>query len=123
MILFSLLAFLIFILMGFSMIRKFLSIVTVDGVSMMPTLVSGDRVLILRHIPTSLLRREQIAVFDLSKADSIPSPKPTIVIKRLLSLPGDVVRIHQSHLGEGVPFIEMSVLRDDDYYEMEIPAN
>lgn len=109
------------ILIIFLLVRILLCVVTVEGASMSPTLDSDDQVLILKNFPISFLKKEQIAVLDLSQADSIPAPKPTVVIKRLIGLSGDVVRIHNSHVEEGVPFIDMAILNPDGYYEMEIP--
>ena len=103
------------------LIQMFLCVVVVEGTSMYPILVSEDRVLILQHLPTSFLKKEQIAVLDLSKANSIPDPKPGVVIKRLIGLPGDVVRIHTSQIEEGSLFIDMSIFSEDGYYEMQIP--
>jgi signal peptidase I len=109
------------LLVIFLLVRIFLCIVTVEGASMSATLEPDDLVLILKHFPISFLKKEQIAVLDLSQADSIPAPKPTVVIKRLIGLPGDIVRIHNLQVEEGVPFIDMSILSEDGYYEMQIP--
>jgi signal peptidase I len=103
------------------LVRLFLVIITVDGTSMIPTFYPGDRVLIFRRFPVRLLRKEQIAILDLSKADLIPDPKPVIVIKRLIGLQGDIIRIHTSQVNQGVPFINMSILSDDGYYQMRVP--
>ncbi|TDE27159.1 S26 family signal peptidase [Nonomuraea mesophila] len=66
-------------------LRRTYSIIRVDGDSMAPALVDGDRVL-ARRVPASRLRRDQIAVV----ADRSPRGAG-LVIKRIAALPGDRV--------------------------------
>lgn len=88
---------------------------------MSPTLRADDRVLVLRHLPIGFLRKSQIVVLDLSKAASIPAPKPTVVIKRLTGLPGDIVWLPISQVDETVIFADIATLRDNEYYEFQVP--
>lgn len=113
--------FLFLLLLFFIVIRMFLCIVTVEGFSMLPTLVPGDQVLILRRYPHWLLRMGQIVVSDLSKADSIPSPKPTIVIKRLVGVPGSIVKFHNSQVDPCTLFAGVATLDGEGYFKMQIP--
>jgi signal peptidase I len=82
-------------------LRRTYSIIRVDGDSMAPTLVDGDRLLARRVLPADL-RRDQIAVVD----------NPLIggerfLIKRITALPGDAVPpeargvIHDDRVPEG----------------------
>ncbi|MGN9838339.1 S26 family signal peptidase [Nonomuraea sp. H19] len=66
-------------------LRRMYSIIRVDGDSMNPTLVDGDRVL-ARRVSQSALRRGQVAV--------VVNPLPVgerFLIKRIAALPGDPV--------------------------------
>jgi signal peptidase I len=66
-------------------LRRTYSIIRVDGDSMNPTLVDGDRVL-ARKVPSSSLRRGLVAV--------VVNPLPVgerFLIKRIAALPGDPV--------------------------------
>ncbi|WP_246090143.1 S26 family signal peptidase [Nonomuraea deserti] len=66
-------------------LRRTYSIIRVDGDSMAPALLDGDRIL-ARRVPPSRLRRDQIAVVaDRSSRDA------GFVIKRIAALPGDRV--------------------------------
>ena len=90
---------------------------------MSPALEDGQQVLVLRHVPIWFLRKNKFVVFDLSRAENIPHPKPTIVIKRLIGLPKDTVRIHASHVDQGMPIFDMAALGEDGYYEIRIPPD
>src|SRR5687767_11469906 len=105
------------------LVRIFLLVVTIEGSSMSPLLEDGDRVLVLRYFPIRVLRRSEILVLDLSKAASIPAPKPTAVIKRLAGLPGNIVRLPASEVEQDVLYATMSILSEDGFYEMQVPAN
>lgn len=66
-------------------------VVTVQGSSMEPTFVSGDRVLALRHYPSRLLRRGQIVVvapwYPGGRLTEIP--EHTLHLKRITQIAGD----------------------------------
>lgn len=114
--LFILLTFVVLLFIcTFVLIRFFLVVTTVQGESMSPTLLPNDRLLVLRHWPSTWLRKGQIVVGDLrrvldisdntdinftlsiSEYNRMPSEK---FVKRLVGLPGDVVSIHISELHE-----------------------
>lgn len=99
----------------------FLYVVTIEGSSMNPTLKEGDRVLVLRRPPIRFLRKSQIVVLDLSKAAFLPAPKPKVVIKRLVGLPGDTVLLPISQVDQSVVFADIAILRDDGHYEFQVP--
>lgn len=73
--------------------RAFLVIVTVTNTSMQPTLVEGDRVLVVRHWPRRWLRRGQIVIvwpFAFPEKGPAPFGVPLPFIKRVTALPGDI---------------------------------
>lgn len=70
------------------LIRHYLVVVTVESESMTPTLQPGDRVLVVRHWPTTMLRKEQIVLVWSSRT---ASTGPTLFeampfIKRIVAL-------------------------------------
>lgn len=76
-------------------------VITVRGQSMFPTLENGDRVVAVRFWPLWLLSRRQIVVI---KSD-IPLPGeppifPNFYIKRIVGLPGDIIRISKNEVIE-----------------------
>jgi signal peptidase I len=81
-------------LVSYFLTRTFLYIITVQGGSMYPTLVTGDRVLVLRHWPAHWLKRGQILVgippypFSYKGEDTL---EQLFIIKRVIGLPGDTV--------------------------------
>lgn len=89
---------------------------------MEPVLKNDDRILAARVPPFFLLKRRSIVIFDLSKADNIPQPKPAVVIKRLVGLPGDVVKMHKSQMDEDMILAKQSVLKYGRY-EILVPAS
>lgn len=80
-----------------TIIRTFLTVATVWGNSMYPTLEHGDRLLALRPWPSQWLRTGQIVIGRTSQG--ILGEK-TPFVKRLIGLPGDHVMIHISELHE-----------------------
>ena len=83
------------------LIRRTLWVVTVSGSSMDPTLVDGDRVLMVRGWPAWWRRRGQIVVLTPWAAPETgpPPPAETLYIKRVIGLPGDtlVTRLDELH--------------------------
>lgn len=80
-------------------------VVTLIGESMLPTLNHGDRVLILRLWPTRLLRRGSIVLVGRRRSQAIGGPTgdsrhDTILVKRVVGLPGDTVRWSAGKLTE-----------------------
>ncbi len=73
----------------------FLAVITVEGGSMLPTFTEGDRVLVLRHWPDALLRKDQFVVFfpkHQSPSSIVSGPSDShLLIKRVVALPGDPV--------------------------------
>lgn len=77
-------------------LRRVLCIVRVEGPSMMPTLSSGDRLLVLRLWPARWLRKRQIIVtgfppFDAYHNRHAKSARGALFIKRIVGLPGDAL--------------------------------
>lgn len=90
----------------FAIARLTLSIITVQGHSMFPTLLPNDRILVLRHYPSPLFRRGQIVVGDLKKVLDEPVAYAELraekFIKRLVGLPGDKIVVHIAELHEEI---------------------
>ncbi len=61
----------------------------VSGSSMEPTLKPGAILLVTKVVPARFIKRNCIGIFDLSKVDTIPDPKPKLVVKRISALCGD----------------------------------
>jgi signal peptidase I len=77
--------------------RTFLAVVTVRDESMQPTLLEGDRVLVLRHWPSRWLRRGQIVlVWPGEFPDQGPQPfgVPEPFVERLFGMPGDTFAVY-----------------------------
>jgi signal peptidase I len=75
------------------LIRIFLVVVMVENSSMSPTLLPGDRVLAVRHVPTRWLRKGQI-VLVWPWQNSSAQPKffqVTLYIKRVAGLGGETL--------------------------------
>jgi signal peptidase I len=70
--------------------RRKLLLVTVDGLSMLPTLDNGQRVLVWRGSPDRL-RQGQIVVFG-----SASDASDGLLVKRLIALPGDPMPLRGS---------------------------
>lgn len=84
-------------------IRELLIAVTVENQSMWPTLLDGDRVLVLRYWPARWLRRGHIVLVWPWPHEVSDGPKPFGVIpfiKRIRALPGDLLVTHISELDE-----------------------
>lgn len=84
---------------GFVVLRRTLAVVTVAGMSMVPTLHYGDRVLAWRLWPARWLRRGAIVVVKYEGEQEYPAaPRranrrvPSLYVKRLVGLPGDTLR-------------------------------
>jgi signal peptidase I len=108
------LIFLFFLfLLTLLLLRLSLFVTIVQGESMLPTLIPGDRLLVLHYWPIQWLRKSQIVVGDLRKIrentpeihglDFLPIPEfkepyPEKFVKRLIGLPGDTIIIHISEL-------------------------
>jgi signal peptidase I len=76
--------------------RAFFFIVSVEGQSMSPTLVGGDRLLALRFWPARWLRQGQIVVTrypDRHLQQDLEVLSQQKYIKRITGLPGDTVRV------------------------------
>lgn len=82
------------------LIKRFVCVVHVQGVSMEPTFVHGDRVIALSRWPQRWLRQGQVVVFEREpEVTGIPDGMAIadlqlgkeLVIKRLIGLPDDIV--------------------------------
>ncbi|NOK57320.1 MAG: hypothetical protein GFH27_549309n54 [Chloroflexi bacterium AL-W] len=82
------------------LIKRFVCVVHVQGISMEPTFVHGDRVVVLSHWPQRWLQRGQIVVFAREpEVTGLPDGITVadlqfgqeLVIKRLIGLPDDTV--------------------------------
>jgi len=107
------------------LIRMFLTVTTVHGVSMMPTLMPGDRLLVLRHWPVRWLRVDQIvtgyAPLEASRpTNGRPRPEP-LFIKRLIGLPGADVTINISEIAQGMRELCSAECDGDGYMSWHIP--
>lgn len=75
--------------------RTFLFLVQVEGWSMSPTYLPGDRLLALRYLPRRWLRRGRIVVWKMPSELPMSSMSNTmraqLYIKRIVGLPGDEV--------------------------------
>lgn len=75
-------------------VRTFLGVVNVVGLSMYPTLKHNERLLMMRHVPVKWLKRDSIVVCLCGGERSSTSktyPTPTLLIKRVVGLPGDIL--------------------------------
>ena len=82
------------------LMRCFLLVVTVENMSMAPTLKSGDRVLMIRHWPTRWLRKGQIVLIEPGLGTNVG---PTLLavmpyIKRIVALGGETVTISNTDI-------------------------
>jgi len=84
-------------------VRMCLSVITVWGHSMQPTLVPGDCLLVLRHWPGKWLRKGQIVVGDLSQvlAAFEQVPVRAQLIERNSGLPWDTRDAQTFQMDEG----------------------
>ncbi|MFG1701369.1 S26 family signal peptidase [Nonomuraea sp. NPDC049309] len=96
--------------------RRGLVVVQVSGVSMAPTFLPGDRVLVRR---TSAVRRGQVIVFESTRPGGWGTgpPGPPWAIKRVTALPGDpvpddVAKAAKAEPGEPVPEGALVVVGD-----------
>ena len=77
-------------------LRRRIAVVTVSGTSMLPTLRSGDRVLI-RRASVDQLRTGQVVVLEQPRGDFVPASPPPHwppsrrewLIKRVVAVPGE----------------------------------
>ena len=72
--------------------RLFFISITVQGDSMLPTLKSGEQILILRSWMTNKLKRDQIVVFYYPQKKQ-GHPTENLFVKRLVALPGERVSV------------------------------
>lgn len=82
--------FLVFSGVIVGLIRRFFYIVTIQGPSMMPTFLHGERVLVLRYWPSGWLRKGQIIVGDIDYTVGEQTQHER-VIKRITGLPGETL--------------------------------
>jgi signal peptidase I len=77
--------------------RACLVVITIRNESMQPTLVEGDRVLVMRHWPRRWLHRGQIVlVWPWEFPDQGPQPfgVPEPLVERIFGLPGDTFAVY-----------------------------
>jgi len=88
-------------LLTLAFIRVFLVIITVQGYSMYPALLPGDRLLVLRHWPSKGLHKGQIVVGDLEKVVAALEKTPTrsISIRRENRIATSLENIQNPNLG------------------------
>jgi signal peptidase I len=80
----------LFLCCALFLLRKSLCLVTVIGVSMMPQLADGDRVLVFRWYPAGRLRQDQVVVLTTSSKHSMKdSVCSTWYVKRIVARGGD----------------------------------
>ncbi|MEU8214219.1 S26 family signal peptidase [Micromonospora taraxaci] len=94
-------------------LRRWFLLATVEGHSMVPTLQPGDRLLVrrasLRH-----LNEGDIVVVAPDARMAGPRPRPGLVIKRLVALPGGPVPIDvPCPEGDVLPVGRMAILGDN----------
>jgi signal peptidase I len=80
------------VLLGVVVLRQRVLVVTVDGVSMTPTLQPGDRVLARRRIASSVRRGEIVVVTEpgpCRRDDPTGSRNARLVVKRVAAIAGD----------------------------------
>lgn len=76
--------------------RRLFCIIEVDGCSMVPYLISGDRALIAKYYPPILIKRGSVILFE-SWPTTIASSKDYF-IKRVVGLPNDTLGIYETEL-------------------------
>jgi len=85
-------------------IRNLLVVVTVESTSMSPTLLDGDRVLVLRYWPATLLQKGNIVIIwpgRITEPDDRSGPfNVTPFIKRVVALPGEKIVTRFDELDE-----------------------
>jgi signal peptidase I len=82
------------------LMRCFLIVVTVENMSMVPTLEAGDRVLMIRHWPTRWLRKGQIVLIAPGRGVGA-EPRlltATPYIKRIVALGGETFTISNTDI-------------------------
>lgn len=82
--------------------RTFFVITTVCGQSMHPTLLEGDRLLVMRYLPNYWLQNGQIVIGqipieEIQKTNDNVQPQ-ILFVKRLIGLPGDEVTLPLTEL-------------------------
>ena len=97
-------------------LRRYVLLVTVEGISMAPTLRRGDRVIFLRGWPTKWLRRGDVVLIQ---DFLVPN---AFAIKRCVGLPGD--RFVERHVVLGqVEHESISPLNEGELKALSIPSN
>lgn len=125
---------LIIIALIFFFLRSVLIIVNIYGVSMLPTLIQGDRVLAIRYFPFGWLRRRQIIITRLPDADLLRSimgaesytvmqTRQPLHIKRIVGLPGDKIITSLTELREEMRPILASYYGDDGQRVWQVPPS
>ncbi|GAB4581596.1 MAG: hypothetical protein Fur0022_43450 [Anaerolineales bacterium] len=89
---------LVIIFLSIILARVYLLVAVVEQTSMSPTLLDGERVLVLRKWPPSWLQKGQIVLIRLS-----PKSK-TYFIKRVVGLPGEILTTNFSAIESHRPF-------------------
>jgi signal peptidase I len=105
----ALIAVLVAVLGVVRLLRARFVAVTVSGVSMEPTLSSGDRVLV-RRVPLGRVRPGQVVVI------ANPTGEPPWLVKRAAAVPGDQVDpdwLPAGHAPDRVPAGALVVLGDN----------
>ncbi len=90
--------YLIILLTGLIIIRSCLILVTVKHNSMAPSLIEGDRVLVVKHWPRYLLKIGQIVL--IKPPMRVDSQNYVPYIKRILGLPNSTVIIKIEEIDE-----------------------
>ncbi len=89
-------------------LRSFLNVVNVVGVSMQPALQHGDRLLALRHWPARKIRRGQIVIIYVWWCEKGGVHENELLVKRVTGIPGDRARVGDQEIcvPEGHFFVE-----------------
>ncbi|WP_412543586.1 S26 family signal peptidase [Longispora sp. K20-0274] len=93
-------------------VRARLLVVTVHGVSMLPTYEPGDRLLV-RRVGLGRVRRGDVVVFSSAASPDPDDPTNGLLVKRAAAVPGDPVPAGIPVDGPVVPAGSLLVLGDN----------
>ncbi len=97
-----------FVTMTYIILHFCFLVVTVEGFSMAPYLMDGDRVLAVRYCPLKMIKRGTIVVFE--AWSELTHNDHSFLIKRVIGLPRDVLVTGRTKLGH------LESILDDRYF-------